>query len=97
MEYIYKLTSENENGKTCFETNKVRGAIKSFFVEADKGGFVELTSNFTGEVLMSVAPDGEPYTDDEFDLALLGYYAEEALEKGEMPFADCVAPVTIPY
>ncbi len=88
MEYIYKLTSENENGKTCFETNKVRGAIKSFFVEADKGGFVELTSNFTGEVLMSVAPTGEPYTDEEFNLTLLGYFTEEDLQNGEIPFAD---------
>lgn len=97
MDYIYKLTSENENGKTCIETNKVRDAIGCFFVEADKGGLVELTSNLTGEVLMAVTPNGEPYTDDEFDLTLLGYFAEEDLRSGEMPFSDCTAPVTIPY
>lgn len=96
MEYIYKLTSENESGKTCLETNKVRDAINCFFAEADKGGMVELTSNLTGEVLMAVTPDGEPYVDSEFELTLLGYYTEEDLQEGRMPFSEC-APVTIPY
>ena len=88
MNYLYAITSENKNEKTCIETNKVCVALDHFFTEADKGGAVELTSNLTGEVLMSTTPDGEPYTDEEFEITLLGYFTKESLARGEIPFAD---------
>lgn len=78
MAYAYTITAEYEDAVITVETNDVEVAILSL-VEHANAVSTTVVDGFTGEVLAYFSIEFDPYFEDAFGLACLGYIAKEMI------------------
>ena len=78
MAYNYYVIANYNDAEVTVATNDIEIAILSFREHLD-ATLVIVSNGFTGEILASASTDADPYFEDGFGLAYIGYIAKEMI------------------